>query len=160
MVAQMESKLIRVTGDLFKFPASHKAHQCNCVSDLAAGLAGELFARYPETNVYLPHFKEERILGRIKPIFVEKTNEVWIAMFAQFYPGRSRYPNDLASGRMEAFRECLRRIRLEVPEIQSIAFPEKIGCGLAGGRWREYVFALETFASLAPYPVYCVEKEC
>ena len=34
----------------------------------------------------------------------------------------------------------------ELPELESVAFPYQIGCGLAGGDWKQYRAALEDFA--------------
>ena len=38
-----------------------------------------------------------------------------------------------------------------LPELESVAFPYGIGCGLAGGNWEEYQAMLEEFANMV-YP--------
>jgi hypothetical protein len=38
-----------------------------------------------------------------------------------------------------------------------VAFPHGIGCGLAGGDWREYRAALERWADSVPFSVYTVK---
>ena len=44
------------------------------------------------------------------------------------------------------FEHCLDEISQHNPTLRSIAFPENIGCGLAGGRWSRYKAMTECFA--------------
>jgi O-acetyl-ADP-ribose deacetylase (regulator of RNase III) len=41
-----------IDGNLLDFHASYIAHQCNCTSKGAKGLAKDLFAKFPQANVY------------------------------------------------------------------------------------------------------------
>lgn len=50
--ADSGSKLNIRTGDLLQATEQYIAHQCNCVSRGARGLAKTLFAKYPHANVY------------------------------------------------------------------------------------------------------------
>ena len=36
------------------------------------------------------------------------------------------------------------------PPLTSVAFPDKIGCGLAGGRWSDYLHEIEEFKRRNP----------
>ena len=45
-------QLVRVSGDLLGAPEQWIAHQCNCRSRSARGLAEHLFGRFPHANVY------------------------------------------------------------------------------------------------------------
>ena len=70
-----------------------------------------------------------------------------VAMFAQRNPGLPRTTgNDTDAARLRAFKSCLDEIEKIEPRPRSIAFPFLIGCGLAGGEWRSYEAAIESFA--------------
>jgi len=68
-------------------------------------------------------------------------------MIAQRYPGQPKWSNDTAELRKKWFLACLSDIRNYMHEnnLKSLAFPYKIGCGLAGGDWKTYLEMLETF---------------
>lgn len=83
-----------------------------------------------------------------------------INVFAQFCPGKpnrghgpAEYkgitPNDGVlddeKQRLKWFKATLKQIA-QLPELESVAFPYQIGCGLAGGDWKQYRAALEEFA--------------
>jgi hypothetical protein len=70
-------------------------------------------------------------------------------MMAQFGPGKPRLgrsSGDDARQRRQWFWQCLGRIESRKPRIKQLAFPEKIGCGLAGGDWSTYKEMIRTFA--------------
>lgn len=52
--------------------------------------------------------------------------------------GQPKYPNDNVSKRLEYFENGLEKIK-SIKNLQSLAFPYKIGCGLAGGSWEDYL---------------------
>lgn len=56
-------------------------------------------------------------------------------------------PDDSAA-RLRAFRQCLLKLSREMMmcNIDTIAFPHKIGCNMAGGNWADYTIAIEEFA--------------
>jgi len=55
-------------------------------------------------------------------------------------------PFDSEEFRLLNFVACLKKIAL-VPNIQSVSFPYRIGCGRAGGDWARYSKEIERFAS-------------
>ena len=72
-----------------------------------------------------------------------------INMMAQFGPGKPRLgrsSGDDARQRRQWFWQCLGRIESRKPRIKQLAFPENIGCGLAGGDWSTYKEMIRTFA--------------
>ena len=80
-----------------------------------------------------------------------------INMFAQWEmgpPGKYNRvqpaPQDSAAARQGWFASCLEAIGLLNPPVESIAFPEQIGCGLAGGDWRMYEKMITDFAARHP----------
>ena len=73
-------------------------------------------------------------------------------MMAQYYPGRTKYPNSNKDGtlrREEAFKECLSKVS-NIPGLKSLALPYKIGCNLAGGDWVKYRHMIRQFAENNP----------
>lgn len=137
------------------------AHQCNCTSKTAKGLAKLIFDKYPYTDVYSSR-ESPSTPGTIS-VTGGKAKGRWVcAMFAQIYPGKfssKGNPPDTASNRKKWFQECLSKIA-KIKNIRSVAFPEKIGCGLAGGDWDNYLEMLDNFASANPnIKVYVVSKD-
>ena len=90
----------------------------------------------------------------ISPIKYEATtvnSENIINMIAQTNPGKPK-GEDSKISRLKAFEKCLTQIaELHSEESFSVAFPYGIGCGLAGGDWKEYEKMLRDFANLFPH---------
>jgi len=124
--------------------AQYIAHQCNCVSQGAKGLARAIFSAFPQANNY--HGKQ-RVPGTISihPDVPGGPSPTIINMFAQRHPGGDPKGVEGQFTRQMWFLECLQRIS-EIPGIRSIAFPWGIGCGLAGGDWTIYQGIIEKWA--------------
>jgi uracil-DNA glycosylase len=121
------------------------AHQCYCTSTkkTAKGLAKHLFEMFPDADVYSER-EEDSTPGTI---FVTSTKPKVISLFAQYYPGEpSNRKKDTAANREGWFKEALRKVK----GIKSIAFPYKIGCGLAKGDWSIYEAMIVDFAAKHP----------
>ncbi len=57
--------------------------------------------------------------------------------------------------RLRWFKAALRDFEAQAhspagPPLTSVAFPDKIGCGLAGGRWSDYLHEIEEFKRRNP----------
>lgn len=142
-----------VRGNLLTAPEQYICHQCNCVSSRAAHLAASMFAHFPHANIYLPRATRNRddplppgegpgdIIVRgdgVKERYV-------IALLAQYFPGKPRYPDsgkDSYRVRQRYFREALQKVKM-IPGIQSLGLPWQIGCGAAGGDWEVYQGIIE-----------------
>ena len=132
-----------VEGDILNAKEKYICHQCNCFSKGSAGLAKSLFDRYPYANIYATR-REPSKSGTIHIAGDGHRERYVINMFAQRYPSLpSDY--DTLESRQKDFNSCLLAI-LAVPNIEGIAFPHGIGCGLAGGNWMQYKSAIEGFA--------------
>lgn len=142
--------ITRVTGSLLDATEDWIAHQCNCCSRYASGLALAIFKRHPAADDYArrhDHEAHTRKCPGLDDMGTIMTHPVTgaphcgvINMMAQFYPGPSKphyRGKDLASDRKVAFQACLEAIAA-LPGITSVAFPYHIGCGLAKGTWRHY----------------------
>jgi O-acetyl-ADP-ribose deacetylase (regulator of RNase III) len=108
------------------FHVDYIAHQCNCTSRGSKGLAKSIFEKYPYANTY-GMYRE--------PGTIHVRGNV-INMYAQRRPGLPS-GDDTPSLRILWFKSCLKEI-LKIEGIHSIAFPYRIGCGLAGGDWKQY----------------------
>lgn len=128
-----------VAGDILTFHENYYiAHQCNCKSSYAKGLAEKIFNKFPNSNVYNDNSVRE--VGKI--IVRDKI----INMFSQKYPSKpTQYETSLY--RSILFKECLNEIIQTFPNGIPIAFPYGIGCGLAGGDWDNYYNMIEEFSN-------------
>lgn len=150
------SLLIFKKGDLLQANEQYIVHQCNCVTKKAKGLAAAIFEQFPYSNCYVSRTQND-IPGTIK-IFGNGKNERYIInLFGQFTGGKPK-AKDSKEMRLQYFHSCLKAIS-EIPNLQSIAFPFHIGCGLAGGDWSEYQSALEQFAKNVHIPIVIYKKE-
>jgi hypothetical protein len=123
-------------------------HQTNCISSGASGIARAIFDKWPETNIY-----KERSNANYwhRPGYIYIRKHVINAM-GQFYPGppdtyttNSIVYNETVGMRQLWFTCCLTNISY-IDNLQSVAFPYKIGCGLAVGDWNWYKNAIDDFA--------------
>lgn len=136
-----------ITGDLLQSKEKYIAHQCNCLTTHSAGTAKAIFDQYPHADTYATR-TEPDIMGSIKILGNGEYQRFVINMFAQYYPGKSKYPNSDKDGilvREKMFHRCLLRIA-QIQNLESIAFPYMIGCNLGGGNWDHYLGTLTNFA--------------
>lgn len=135
-----------INGDLLDATEQYIGHQTNCLSKSAAGLAKSLFDKFPYANSYVDR-EDEDVLGSIKIFGNGEDKRFIINMYAQFYPGHSKYPDSIKDGiktREKAFHQCLLKIA-RLPDLKSIALPYLIGCALGGGDWLHYLETLKNF---------------
>lgn len=75
----------------------------------------------------------------------------FVGFFAQYEagpPSRNLNP-DTMKMRMLWFKICLDKL-LKVSGLHRVAFPAGIGCGIAGGDWRDYGDMIKVFAENNP----------
>ncbi len=146
--------LIDVEGDILDCSYKYIAHQCNCVSVGAGGLAYDLFNKFPYADIYSVRqgFNKEELplagqeCGNIIICGSEKKERKIINLMSQFYPGRpTTSGKDSEAMRLVYFKECLDKIK-SIENLESIAFPYKIGSGLGGGDWSKYRKLISDFA--------------
>ena len=151
------SQLIVKDGDLCQATEQYIVHQCNCVKRSAKGLAATLFEKFPYSECYKSRTQDD-IPGTIKVCGNGSNQRYIINLFGQFTAGKPRNPKDTKEMRLQYFNTCLDQIS-KIPNLQSIAFPYRIGCGLAGGDWEDYQAALENFAAVVKVPVVLYKLE-
>lgn len=128
-----------IEGDLLDAKDIYIAHQTNCVSTNARGIAKQIFDKYPNANTYKNHNMKRSIPGTIEVI------DPVINMYGQYYPTVSKYSNDTNAARIVWFTQCLEKIKSVLPKGSIVGMPYLIGCGLAGGSWPIYLKLLEEF---------------
>ncbi len=135
------------------------AQQCNCTSKKSRGLAEDIIEKYPYADFYSKR-KINSIPGTFRAKGPKENGRTVIAMFAQFNPGKvKKSGKDTAENREGWFKDCLTKIG-KLKKLKSIAFPYRIGCGLAGGDWERYQSIIEDWAKTIPNKkVYIVCRE-
>ena len=130
-----------VTGNLLESKEKYLLHQTNCVSNKkAVGLAKDIFNKYPYADCYSNRL-EASAPGTIDIRGDGISNRLIINLHAQYYPGRAKYPDSIKDGilvREKYFHQCLLKVA-RIPNLESVALPWGVGCGIAGGRWTNYL---------------------
>ena len=135
-----------VIGDLTLAKDTYLCHQCNCVTNRSAHLARAVFNAFPYADVYSERTEHS------KPGTIELRgngdDQRWVvALYGQYYPGKTKYPNSPKDGwgaRLGYFKSCLEELDKLPPG--SFAFPWRLGCGAAGGNWDDYLALVQEFA--------------
>ena len=145
-----------VEGDLFESEAKYIAHQTNCLTTVGSNLAKAMFEKFPHADIYAPraNFPQELLPlpdeqpGNIVVKGNGKDERFVINMLAQYFPGNVKYPDSIKDGyvaRQRYFKDCLLKI-MKIENLESIAFPYRIGCGVAQGDWEIYSKLIDIFS--------------
>jgi O-acetyl-ADP-ribose deacetylase (regulator of RNase III) len=126
-----------ITGDLLDATEKYICHQTNCISTGgAAGIAQLIFEKYPYADCYSD--REETSKPGTIDIRGNGIDERFIInLHGQFYPGGARFPLSSLDGlaaREKYFYHGLLRVA-QIPDLESIAFPWRVGAGIAGADW-------------------------
>lgn len=162
--------LYNINGNILNFECDIIVHQVNCVTKNCKGLSKFIFEKYLYSNYYkirkfIPDKPGKTVI--LKPNKDEKGPMV-ANLIGQFYPGRPggyykkfynfnnvniKNPDDSKENRLKWFLMGLKDLEKQINKIKKykdyieIAFPYKIGCGLAGGNWNNYLLILEEWAN-------------
>lgn len=137
-----------INGDLFDAKEKYLLHQCNCVTNRAAHLAKDVFDKYPYADVYSGRAIES-VPGTIDIRGNGADQRYVINMFGQYYPGGPKYPLSAKDGttiREKYFHKCLLKVA-QIPDLESVALPWRVGCGAAMGNWDHYLGTITNFAN-------------
>lgn len=133
-----ETYIIEESGDLLDCHENIIAHQVNCQGVMGAGLAKAIKSKYPvvfekyQSACKWSDFKDSSVLlGACQIVEVEKDKK-WVAnLFGQDRYGKGKQFTDY-----DALRRALTKLREHAEKHQlSVALPDQLGCGLAGGDW-------------------------
>lgn len=136
-----------VRGDLLESEAKYIVHQTNCVSEGgAAGLARHLFNKFPYADTYKNRIEEDKP-GTIVVRGNGDDQRYVINLMGQYYPGSflPNTDNDNANKRKTYFFKALLEIA-KIEDLESVAFPYRVGCGIAAGDWDWYLDTLLKFS--------------
>lgn len=134
-----------VRGDLLESEAKYIVHQTNCVSKSGAGLAHHLFKKFPYADTYKNREKEDTP-GTIVVRGNGEDQRFVINLMGQYYPGGLMADGpDTQKNRRSHFYKALFEIS-KLDSLESVAFPYRIGCGIAGGDWDWYFDMLLKFS--------------
>lgn len=145
-----------INKSLLEADTKYIAHQCNCITTHSAGIAKMIFDKFPWSNTY-KNRKLASVQGTVD--IIENKKPYIINMYVQYYPGKARINNlgklfdnsfdfiikDSAEDRLRYLKECLDKVS-QINNIESIGFPEGMGCRLAKGNWNHNLAVLEQFA--------------
>lgn len=131
--------MIYKEGNLFDSKADVLCHQVNLFGVMGGGIAAEVKERFPNAYLrYKDHCSEynfsKALLGSSLIVPTNEKREQYIAnCFSQDDFSKSDCATDYV--KME---ECFIYVLnwMKQNGMKSVAFPYKIGCGIAGGDWR------------------------
>jgi hypothetical protein len=149
-----------INKDILQSTEKYILQQCNCLTVRPHGLSKTLSDKWSWADPYsyrkslnnrnLAIESDRDKPGTIKILSSPYNDKAIICMFAQWAPSQPQkyksYPNyeiDTYQNRKKWFKDCLNYIK-EL-DIDAVAIPWQIGCGLAGGNWKEYLEILEEF---------------
>lgn len=143
-----------IEGDIFSSDTKYLVHQCNCVSQGAAGIAAAIFEKFPYSDIYScrPNRVNISNLGPESPgsIIIKgdgNTQRFIVNLMGQVYPGAPRNKSGIDSyqARVKYFKSGLAELA-EITDLETVAFPYLIGCGMASGDWNIYSEMIENFS--------------
>jgi hypothetical protein len=144
-----------VKGDLLNSkPATgiwYIAQQCNCNTKKSRGLSEVISKRWKYADLYRTR-QGSGTPGTIVIMEPPHDGPTVLCLMAQWGPSKpgsysSHYPqtyNDTYVDRKEWFLACLKAMDDLIPPNEVVNIPFQIGCGLAGGKWPEYLKMLES----------------
>lgn len=154
MITTKRANLLDATEDYI-------VQQCCCTSVKPSGLSAAIAERWASLNPYASRrrLKYNWAMPEDRPRpgtiqVLEHPERRVICIFGQYAQGKpGAYKDavvvpDTAEDRLTYFKQGLAEIAARAP--QSVAFPYKIGCGLAGGNWKAYEAALQDWAKQNP----------
>lgn len=174
-------------GDLLDFPYNIDliVQQSNCLTTKSHGLS-HIISKKLNIDPYATRIPIRKGVNLATPetrgiigtnnienfVFDDNENKNYYvaSLMAQIAPGKPNiYYRDITNGqdtsvkREQYFKECLNdlvQFILLHPDIKTIGFPYKIGCGLAGGKWEHYKNMINEFAQSLPpdYKVYIIDN--
>ena len=161
-----------VRGDLLTLEVEAIAHVVNCLCVRPHGLSLTIAQRYPESDVYgrrrsqggrnLAVYPDRGTPGTIVTYYSH--HKYIVSLLAQWDYGTAHQRHkrhippyrDTREERTQWFRECLEA--LGDLEVNTIAFPYKMGCNLGGQPWPLYEELIGQFARQTGKRVLIVQK--
>lgn len=141
-------------------------HQTNCVTTHSAGLAKNIFLKYPESDIY-SDVNIKRTPGKYIKTLTHDGKTI-LHLNGQIRQGTPKIDDEISEtteSREQLMKEILDAVSLEYKEKKSpdgkeyvFLFPMLMGCVLAGGIWSKYRSMIKDFESKG-HKVYIVEHK-
>lgn len=155
-----------ILNDNFGTEDYYLVQQENCAKSTPKGLSAAISKKYPYGCVlHLP--PSQRLPGEIMvrtpgtggPQGPAPVGPVVVNFLAQRFPGKPGSAiSDNYSYRLQYFQFCLDKLgALNLDSSKNVVFPEKIGCGLAGGNWSTYCGMITKWAATQKCHVWIVK---
>jgi hypothetical protein len=132
------SNLFIVLDNILNSDCQYIVHQTNTTGLRSSGISAKIFKAYPKTNIY----KKEIIRTPGTIIVKDKI----INLFGQIKPGKPNKEEDTYKNRLSWFISGLNMIG-NLSNVETIAIPYGIGCGLSGGNWCDYEYCIKEFCN-------------
>lgn len=156
--------------DLLEVNADCIVQQCNCVTLNAQGLAASIASKYTYADLYGRRTGRNAICATLATQDLPGTcilarpphnviGPIVCHLLGQIAPGKSassarKYGippgTDNTQCRLQYFRSALTALAdiCQTEDWKLVAFPFRIGCGLAGGSWPDYLAMLQEFSDV------------
>lgn len=156
--------------DLLEVNADCIVQQCNCVTLNAQGLAASIASRFSYADLYGKRIGRNTscatpatqdvpgtcILARPPPDSIGPVIAHLMGQIAPGKPASSARKYGISPGtdntkcRLEYFKSALDELAdvCRQENWKVVAFPFRIGCGLAGGSWPDYLAMLQEFSNV------------
>lgn len=118
-------------------------HICDATSEEPKGAVAIIFNSFPFANTYNGFYKVQRNIGIITSHH-RPGSPIIINVYSQKNPGKAGN-GETSDDRLCWFRGGLAQVRALFPG-RDINVPYNIGCGAIGGKWKDYLRALEEHA--------------
>ena len=158
-----------VQRDITEARVDYIVQQCNCLTVRSHGLSETLEKKFPHANVYggrRPVGSRNLAVPEDRPIpgtaVILQGSPNIVCLFGQWRPGKIRtpyfnsYPEascpETSTQRLIWFTSALWSFGNYLSQTSSgkvrIGIPWKIGCGLAGGSWDDYLSIIKRFSDI------------
>lgn len=138
--------MMYVARDILTLKSGYIVHQTNCVGTKPFGLSADMERTFPGTCPY--YLRDHPSIPGTVFLIQSSKGPIVVNLFGQYYPGGPGRKGDEVSDRVKYFNQALDGFIEHLSgteEHVQIAFPYKIGCGLAQGDWNVYEKMLTEF---------------
>ncbi len=146
-----KNKITYKIGNILDAPEKIICQQVNCQKTMGSGLAGQIIKKYPDIKrSYLTYCdtytktSPKDLLGRVH-FYYAPDGKIIANLFGQLYYGRCgiQYTD------YDALGQALVGVGIEMKRRRfTVAIPQGIGCGLAGGDWTIVKAMIESYNSV------------
>lgn len=147
-----------IRGDLLDSKCNHIAHCCNCFHTMGGGIASAIKERFPEA--YEADLKtkcgDRKKMGSYSWGYSFIHDKTIYNLYGQYSYGAGKHLEEDSLYKALIHLKNNLTFTSNLPYIK-LGLPWKIGCGLAGGNWKEVKLTIENIFEKSSFPVYWVK---